>query len=210
VLISGSGSNLQAIIDACAAGDVNGEVVAVISNRPDVYGLERAELANIPAVTLDHTHYQDRASFDSDLISLIDQYSPDLVLLAGFMRILTSEFTRRYAGRMLNIHPSRLPKFRGLHTHQRALDEGEKTHGASIHFVTDELDGGPVILQSEIPIQAGHTAESLAADVLVTEHIIYPLGVRWFCEGRLKLVGDRVHIDNKALSKPMQLDDISA
>lgn len=208
VLISGSGSNLQAIIDACAAGKIRGEVVAVISNRPYAYGLERAKQVGIPDITLDHTAFEDRESFDQALMALIDSFTPDLILLAGFMRILTQEFTRHYAGRMLNIHPSRLPKFRGLHTHQRALEAGEKRHGASIHFVTDELDGGPVILQSEVRVRPDHTEDTLAAEVLVTEHRIYPLATQWFCDGRLRMNSEAVFFEGKRLSKPLQLNEV--
>ena len=208
VLISGYGSNLQAIIDACANKTINGQVVAVISNRPDTLGLQRAQQAGITTKTLDHTKFPDRETFDRALKELIDSFSPDALLLAGFMRILTTEFTRHYAGRMLNIHPSRLPKYRGLHTHQRALEADDKKHGASVHFVTDELDGGPVILQSKLIIKPEHTAESLAADVLKQEHVIYPLAVKWFCDSKLVLNNNQVFLSGKKLNKPLQLDDI--
>ncbi len=205
VLISGSGSNLQALIDACERGDIDGRIVAVISNRPGVRGLERAEKHGIPAITIDHTDFPDRASFDAALAERIDSYQPDLVVLAGFMRILTEDFVARYAGRMLNIHPSRLPKYQGLHTHQRAIDAGDATHGASVHFVTAELDGGPVILQSELPIRGDHTAETLAADLLPQEHRIYPKVVEWFCARRLALTPNGVEMDGKLLTQPLQL-----
>ena len=186
VLISGSGSNLQAIIDAAANG-LPVEIRAVISNRPGVFGLQRAEQAGIPTEVLDHKDYPQREAYDHALKSLIDTYQPELVILAGFMRILTPEFVRHYAGRMFNIHPSLLPKFRGLHTHQRALDAGERMHGASVHFVTEELDGGPLIVQAQVKVEADDDAERLAARVLQREHQIYPLAIRWFATGRLVL-----------------------
>ena len=152
VLISGNGSNLQAMIDSIEAGQLQAEIVAVISNRPGVFGLERAVKAGIPAHCLDHKDFSDRNEFDAKLQSLIDSFSPDGVVLAGFMRILTPEFVEHFSGKLLNIHPSLLPKYKGLHTHQRAIDNGDKEHGVSVHFVTPELDGGPVIIQSRVPV----------------------------------------------------------
>ncbi len=207
VLISGSGSNLQALIDACEAGRIDGRIVAVISNRPNVRGLERAEKHGIPALVIDHTAYPDRASFDAALAAAIDEYQPDLVVLAGFMRILTEKFVARYAGRMLNIHPSRLPKYQGLHTHRRAIDAGDSEHGASVHFVTAELDGGPVILQSRLPIRPDHTPDTLAADLLPQEHRIYPQVVEWFCAGRISLANDGILFDGRQLHKPLQMTE---
>ncbi len=206
VLISGGGTNLQALIDAAARGDIPGHIVGVISNRPDAGGLARAARAGIPTAVVDHAAYPDRARFDAALAERIDAWRPDLVCLAGFMRILTPEFVQHYAGRMLNIHPSRLPRFRGLDTHARALAAGETEHGASIHFVTAELDGGPVVLQSRVAVGAHHDPASLAADVLRTEHVIYPLAVRWFCQGRLRLAGEQVLFDGRPLTAPLQLD----
>lgn len=208
VLVSGSGSNLQAIMDASASGQINGQVVAVFSNRPGVKGLTRAEDAGIPAEVVDHKQFDSRESFDRQMIEAIDSYQPDLVVLAGFMRVLTEGFVDHYYGRLLNIHPSRLPKYRGLHTHQRALDAGDKEHGASTHFVSAELDGGPVILQSRLEILDDHTPDSLASDLLKQEHVIYPLTVQWFCEGRIHLQGDKVVFDNEMIAEPVQLDDI--
>lgn len=199
VLISGGGSNLQAIIDATEAGHLPVTLSAVISNKADAGGLQRAENHNIPARVLDHTHFESRKMFDQALMSIIDEYQADLVVLAGFMRILTPEFTRHYRGRMLNIHPSLLPKYQGLHTHQRALDAGDKVHGVTVHFVTEELDGGPKIMQAEVPVLPGDTAETLAARVLVQEHRIYPEVIRWFAEGRLELQQDKVLLDGQAL-----------
>lgn len=204
-LISGSGSNLQALIDAQTAG-APFVLCAVISNEPDAFGLERARRHGIPTAVLNHRDYPDRASFDQALAALIDSYAPELVVLAGFMRILTPEFVARYLGRLLNIHPSLLPKYQGLHTHQRALDAGEHEHGASVHFVTAELDGGPVILQARVPVLADDDAATLAARVLQREHVIYPAVVRWFAEGRLQLGDDGcAYLDGVALTAPHQL-----
>ncbi len=197
VLISGSGSNLQAMIDAIDAGELPAEIRAVISNEPGVRGLERARKAGIPAEVIDHRDYDSRAAFDQALMARIDHYRPQLVVLAGFMRILTEEFVNHYAGRMLNIHPSLLPRYQGLNTHQRVLDAGDEIHGVSVHFVTPELDGGPVILQAEVPVHAGDDAEALAERIHRQEHIIYPLVIRWFAEGRLRLAGDSVLLDGK-------------
>lgn len=200
VLISGSGTNLQALIDA--AGERAGfSICAVISNRPGAYGLVRAAEAGIPASVVDHRDYPDRESFDSALMAEIDRHTPDLVVLAGFMRILTSEFVRHYSGRLLNIHPSLLPKYQGLHTHQRALEAGDSEHGATVHFVTEELDGGPAIVQALVPVQAEDSAELLAKRVQVQEHKIYPLAVTWFARGRLRMVEDRSELDGELLPR---------
>ncbi len=203
ILISGSGSNLQAFIDAQQAGRLPIEIKAVISNRQDARGLQRAEQAGIAREWLDHKRYSDRASFDAELQQRIDKYQPKLVILAGFMRILTPKFVNHYAGRMLNIHPSLLPKYRGLHTHQQALDAGDTTHGSSVHFVTAELDGGPVVLQASVPIEAGDNAQTLAERVLVKEHQIYPLVVRWFAQGRLSCQ-PTLQLDEQPLTTPLQ------
>ncbi len=200
VLISGGGSNLQAIIDACATGFIAGRISAVISNKANVYGLQRAAEADIPAVLLDHKAYPDRQSYDAALTLAIDSYQPDLVVLAGFMRILTAEFVEHYQGRLLNIHPSLLPKYQGLNTHQRALDAGDQQHGCSVHFVTAELDGGPVALQAKVPIFAGDDASLIAERVHEQEHRIYPLVVRWFCQGRLQQQADKALLDGQILS----------
>lgn len=199
VLISGSGSNLQAIMDACARGEINAEVRAVISNRPDAYGLERARAAGITTHLLDHRHFQERRSFESELERLIDSHRPGLVVLAGFMRILTAEFVNHYLGRLINIHPSLLPNFQGLNTHQRAIDAGATEHGVSVHFVTPELDGGPVILRAAVPVVAGDDAQSLAQRILVQEHLIYPKAIGWFAEGRLRLAGSEARLDNHTI-----------
>lgn len=202
-LISGSGSNLQALIEHASHSAAPYRIVAVISNRADAFGLERAARCGIPGAVLDHRNYPDRDAYDTDLRALIDDYQPGLVVLAGFMRILNPDFVAHYAGRMLNIHPSLLPHFRGLHTHRRVLEAGASTHGASVHFVTPELDGGPVIIQARLPVHPGETAETLAARVLEQEHLIYPMAVTWFAEGRLRLdPGGQIWLDGEPLDGP--------
>jgi phosphoribosylglycinamide formyltransferase-1 len=200
VLISGSGSNLQALIDSCQNGESPASICAVISNRADAYGLTRAKNAGIPTAVLDHKQYAGREAFDDALMQVIDSHQPDLVVLAGFMRILTAGFVRRYQGRLLNIHPSLLPRHKGLHTHQRALDEGDPEHGCSVHFVSEELDGGPVVVQAVLRVAADDTAQSLAERVHHLEHQIYPLAVRWFAEGRLRLTTDGAMLDERRLA----------
>ncbi|HEY7774871.1 MAG TPA: phosphoribosylglycinamide formyltransferase [Marinagarivorans sp.] len=202
VLISGSGSNLQAIIDGCNDGQIKGQVVAVISNRPDVKGLERARNHGIDAITLDHQNFECREAFDRALAEQIDSYAPDLVILAGFMRILTPEFTGQYLGRMLNIHPSLLPKYPGLHTHRRALEAGDNEHGVTVHFVTAELDGGPAIAQARVKVLSHDTEASLSAKVLAQEHRIYPMVAGWFCEGRLSLSNNKALLDGQPINLP--------
>ncbi|MBE2293328.1 MAG: phosphoribosylglycinamide formyltransferase [Phycisphaerales bacterium] len=209
VLISGRGSNLQAILDQAASGELPVEVAAVISNRLGVHGLERARQAGVPALELDHKHFADRPEFEAALIELIDQQQADLVVLAGFMRVLTAGFTEHYRGRLFNIHPSLLPKFRGLHTHERAIEAGETEHGASIHFVTAELDGGPIIVQARVPVLVGDDADTLAARVLEQEHRLYPLAIRWFAEQRLRLEGDQLYFDGQALTAPLRLESFT-
>jgi len=203
VLVSGRGSNLQALLDAKARGELPVEFRAVISNQPDAPALERAAAAGVPTHAVDHRDYPDRDSFDRALMSIIDEQAPDLVVLAGFMRIFTDGFIARYGDRMLNIHPSLLPEFRGLHTHQRAIDAGVAWHGATVHFVTPELDGGPAVLQARVPVHADDDAERLAERVLAREHRIYPLAVRWFAEGRLRFDGKTVWLDGQLLEQPV-------
>lgn len=205
VLISGSGSNLQAIIDA-AADDLPVEIRAVISNVDSAYGLERARQAGIETRVLSHKEFNNRDNYDQALGDLIDEYEPKLVVLAGFMRILTPALVKRFHGRMFNIHPSLLPKFRGLHTHQRAIEADEAIHGASVHFVTEELDGGPIILQAQVPVMTEDTPDTLAARVLNQEHIIYPAAIRWFAEGTLRLEGDQIYHNGQPLASPIVLD----
>jgi len=207
VLISGRGSNLQAILDQAVSGELPVEVAAVISNRPGVHGLERARQAGVPALVLDHKRFADRPEFEVALIEMIDRQQPDLVVLAGFMRVLTAGFTEHYRGRLLNIHPSLLPKFRGLHTHERAIAAGETEHGASIHFVTAELDGGPVIVQARVPVLPGDDPDVLAARVLEQEHRLYPLAIRWFATERVRLEGERVFFDGMPLTEPLRLEE---
>ena len=197
VLISGSGSNLQAIIDATLSGRIDGEVAAVLSNKAGVFGLERAANANIPTEVLDHKAFDSRESFDAAMMELIDSYKADLVVLAGFMRILTPEFVRHYEGRMLNIHPSLLPKYKGLNTHQRALDAGDQEHGCTVHFVTEELDGGPSLVQGRVSIELDDTSDSLQQKVHVREHQIYPLAVEWFCAERVSWTPKGVIFDGQ-------------
>jgi len=197
VLISGSGSNLQAIIDQ--ADNIDLDISCVISNHADAYGLTRAEKANIPTHIVDYTEFDSREAFDQAISKTIDQYNPDIVILAGFMRIFTEAFAQRYCGKMLNIHPSLLPKFQGLNTHQRAIDAGESEHGVSIHFVTAELDGGPIIAQSRVAVLANDNSDSLAKRVLVEEHKLYPQVIHWFTQGRLKLENDNAVLDGKIL-----------
>jgi len=199
VLISGNGSNLQALIDSCRNAPFNAEIACVISNKADAFGLERARNAGIETLAIDHRQYPGREAFDADLMRAIDSYRPDLVVLAGFMRILTAEFVTHYRGRLINIHPSLLPKYTGLHTHRRALEAGDDEHGATVHFVTEQLDGGPAILQARITIKPGDTEQSLAARLLLQEHAIYPLVVQWFVEGRLQLDDNRVLLDGNVL-----------
>lgn len=200
ILLSGSGSNLQAFIDACKSKELpNTEIRAVISNRADALGLVRAKQAGIATACIDHKQFSSREEFDVVLQSTIDQFDADLVILAGFMRILTPGFVRHYLGRLINIHPSLLPKYPGLHTHQRALDAGDTEAGATVHFVTEELDGGPPIIQAKIPIFDGDDAATLADRVLSKEHTIYPLAARWFAEGRLSLQNSKAVLDDKNL-----------
>jgi phosphoribosylglycinamide formyltransferase-1 len=188
VLISGSGTNLQAIIDASEVADYPGTVVGVVSNKSDAYGLTRAENANIGTVALSHKDFDSRENYDQALITKIDQFSPDVIVLAGFMRILSPAFVKHYQGKLINIHPSLLPKYQGLNTHQRAIDAGDKVHGVSVHFVTEELDGGPVILQAKVPVFDGDSSDDLAARVHEQEHRIYPLVVKWLCQNRLSMM----------------------
>ena len=199
VLISGNGSNLQAIIDEIKGGRLNAKISGVISNRPNAYGLERAQEAGIEAVCLDHTDFDTRESYDEALKAQIDAFGADCVVLAGFMRILTPEFVDSFAGKLVNIHPSLLPKYKGLNTHQRAIDNGDKEHGVSVHFVTPELDGGPVIIQSRVPVFDEDTASDLAERVQEQERRIYPLVLSWFSAGRLSMRNNKAVLDEQEL-----------
>lgn len=203
VLISGRGSNLQAIIDDSRDSACSYALRAVISNRADAAGLDRARRADIETHVVDHRSYASRESFDAALIETIDRYRPGLVVLAGFMRILTPAFVNHYEGRLINIHPSLLPEFPGLDTHERAISSGAREHGASVHFVTADLDGGPLIAQARVPVLEGDDADTLAARVLEREHEILPTAIRWFAEARLAIEGERVLLDGEpALQRP--------
>ncbi len=197
VLISGNGTNLQALINASTTS--NFRVVAVVSNNHEAFGLQRATVADIPALVVDHDNYSSRQDFDRKLIEVIDAFDSELIVLAGFMRILGPEFVQHYQGRILNIHPSLLPAYTGVNTHQRVLDAGDKEHGVSVHFVTDELDGGPVVAQEKIAVLTTDTAAQLATRVAAKEHIIYPKVVSWFAAGRLHMDADGAYMDHDKL-----------
>ena len=201
VLVSGNGSNLQTILDQCEQGSINGKVTAVFSNKSTAYGLERAQQAGVDAISLAQSDFADRAAFDAELMTQIDQYQPDLIVLAGYMRILSDSFVQHYAGKMLNIHPSLLPKYPGLDTHQRAIDNSDEEHGASVHFVTPELDAGPVILQAKVPVFADDTVDELSSRVHTQEHMIYPMVVQWFCAERLAMIDGKAVLDGKELTE---------
>lgn len=207
VLISGNGSNLQAIIDEITAGRLNAKISGVISNRPNAYGLERAKEAGIEAVCLDHTTFDSRESYDEALKAQINAFGADCVVLAGFMRILTPEFVDSFTGKLVNIHPSLLPKYKGLNTHQRAIDNGDEEHGVSVHFVTPELDGGPVIIQSRVPVFEEDTASDLAERVQEQERRIYPLVLSWFSAGRLSMRNNKAVLDEQELPESGYAND---
>ena len=202
VLISGNGSNLQALLDFSSAG--NYRISGVVSNKPDAYGLQRAEQSNIPTTVVEHGRYANRDLFDKALSGAIDAYEPGLIVLAGFMRILSANFVKRYNGKILNIHPSLLPNYPGTNTHQRVLDAGEKLHGVSVHFVTKELDGGPVIAQKSIAIESIDDAETLALRIQDKEHLLYPAVVSWFAHGRLQLEANDAFLDEQLLPETGQ------
>jgi phosphoribosylglycinamide formyltransferase-1 len=199
VLISGSGSNLQALIEAQSHDRLGGEIVAVISNEANAYGLKRARDAGIDAVALPHREYDSREAYDGALIKVIERHEPDLIVLAGFMRILTPRFVQRFLGRMLNIHPSLLPAYQGLNTHARALADGVSEHGCSVHFVTEELDGGPVVIQAALKVNADDTNDTLKEKTHAREHLILPIAANWFLDGRLQYSGTGATLDGTAL-----------
>jgi phosphoribosylglycinamide formyltransferase-1 len=206
VLISGRGSNMLALAQAARAGTLNVEVRAVISDRPQAPGLALAADLGIPTRVLRPKEFADRAAFDAALGELVASFEPQLVVLAGYMRILSSSFVQRFAGRMLNIHPSLLPKYPGLKTHERVLAANEREHGVSVHFVTDELDGGPVVIQAVIDVMPDDTAESLSVRIQRQEHSIYPQAVQWFATGRLELRDGKPWLDGRPLMQPVLVD----
>jgi phosphoribosylglycinamide formyltransferase-1 len=204
ILISGRGTNMRVIAERAAAGNLPVDVRVVISDQPAAEGLQTAAAMNIATRALSPRDFADRASYDQALVQLLAQYEPKLVVLAGFMRILTPHFIGAFAGRILNVHPSLLPDYRGLHTHRRVLEAGEKVHGVSVHFVTAELDGGPVIAQAEVPVMPGDSETTLSARVQQAEHRIYPQAIGWLARGRLSLQDGRVWLDGKPLDKPLR------
>ena len=206
VLISGGGSNLQSIIDHVEKQNINASIACVISNDPNAYGLTRAKQAHIPSHIIDNNNHATREEFDAELIKTLAVYNIKLIVLAGFMRILSPTFINEYRGKILNIHPSLLPKYTGLHTHARALNANESEHGCSVHFVTADLDEGPLVLQAKVEVKSSDTPDVLAERVLEKEHIIYPLVVKWFCEDRLSLINDKVHFDGSALDEAILLN----
>ena len=203
VLISGGGSNLQAIIDAIKNQQLDAEIKTVISNQVTAGGLDRAALADIETHVVDHKQFPDRQTFDRALINIIDPLRPDLVVLAGFMRILSDGFIDHFHDRLVNIHPSLLPKYKGLNTHQMAIDNHDAVHGASVHYVSHELDSGPVVIQAEVPVLDGDDKNSLASRVLEQEHKIYPMMLQMVADGRLTFDGEQLNLDNKPLHKPL-------
>jgi len=209
VLISGSGSNLQAFIDAEAAGTLGGKVVAVISNKADAYGLQRAEKAGIAQHTIPHQEFESREAFDQAVTAVIQSYQPDLIILAGFMRILSEEFVQTFNGQLLNIHPSLLPKYPGLHTHRRALENRDTYHGTSVHFVTEELDGGPVIAQARLKLDHAADESQVTQAIQKLEHQLYPQVAAWFLTGRLSMEDDGIYFDDKKLADPILIDSAS-
>lgn len=205
ILISGSGSNLQAFIDQVAAGQLDIDIAMVLSNRADAFGLQRARKANLATVCIEHADFEDREAFDREMAAVLDQHKVNLLILAGFMRILSPWFVRHYEGRILNIHPALLPAYPGLNTHQRVIDAGEAWHGSSVHFVTEELDGGPPIMQGRLPVTPGESAAQLAARVQAVEHQIYPKAAALYADGRLAFRGGRAFLDDKELLLPIEL-----
>jgi phosphoribosylglycinamide formyltransferase 1 len=204
ILISGRGSNMRVIAERAAAGTLPVDVRAVVSDQPAAEGLQTAAALNIATRVLQPREFADRLSYDRALVQLLEQYQPQLIVLAGFMRILTPHFIGAFANRILNVHPSLLPKYRGLHTHRRALEAGEELHGVSVHFVTEELDGGPVVLQAEVPVLSGDSEKTLSARVQQAEHRIYPQAIDWFARGRLLLKDGRAWLDGKPLDAPLR------
>ena len=199
ILISGRGSNMQAFIDACASGELNASIDLVLSNKPEAAGLAKAAEAGIATACVDHRQYDSREAFDAALVNTLQPLEPDLVILAGFMRILTPVFITPFAGKLLNIHPSLLPKYPGLDTHRRALEAGDTEAGVTVHYVTPELDGGPPVIQARVPVEAGDTPETLANRVILQEHRIYPIAAKWQLQGRLQLDDEGATLDGKPI-----------
>jgi phosphoribosylglycinamide formyltransferase-1 len=207
ILISGRGSNMRTLIERSQAADAAYSVASVISDRADAGGLEIARHLGVEARALPRATGCERADYDRVLAAAISEYSPALIVLAGFMRILSAEFVQRFAGRILNIHPSLLPKYTGMHTHRRVLEAREAEHGVTVHFVTEQLDGGPPVLQARVPILPGDTEATLSQRVLIQEHSIYPLAVNWFCQGRLRCEAGKALLDGRPLNAPVQISD---
>jgi phosphoribosylglycinamide formyltransferase-1 len=205
VLISGGGSNLQSIIDHVQKRNIHANIACVISNKPDAYGLTRAQQADIPTHVVDHKSFSTREAFDTELLKILAVYNIKLIILAGFMRVLSPTFINEYPQNILNIHPSLLPKYPGLHTHERALQAGDTQHGCSVHFVTAALDEGPLVIQATVDTKVADTTETLAARVLKKEHIIYPLAAKWFCEKRLELKNNKIYFDDSPLNQAIKL-----
>jgi phosphoribosylglycinamide formyltransferase 1 len=210
ILISGRGSNMRALIEHSQAADAAYTVAAVISDRADAAGLEIATRLGVKARAVPRAAGSERVEYDCILAAAITEYSPSLLVLAGFMRILSADFVARFAGRILNIHPSLLPKYAGMHTHRRALEAREAEHGVTVHFVTEQLDGGPPVMQARVPIVRGDTEATLSERVLLQEHIIYPLAVNWFCQGRLRCEAGKAWLDGRPLNEPVQISDASS
>lgn len=206
ILISGSGSNLQAFIDKVQSHELHLEIAVVVSNRGDAFGLQRAATAGIPTQVIEHSHFPEREAFDRAVAAELDKYSINLIILAGFMRILSAWFVQRFAGRILNIHPALLPAYPGLDTHQRVLDAGDESHGSTVHFVTEELDGGPLIMQGRLPVNGNEDAAQLAARVQLVEHQIYPAAAALFAAGRLRFSNNNAYLDEKILERPLIKD----
>lgn len=205
VLASGNGTNLQALIDANHTGRIRAEIAGVICNVPDAYALERARQANIRTQVIDHRKFEDRAAFEAEVTKVLQEWKAELIVLAGFMRVLTPAFVNRYSGQMINIHPSLLPAYRGLHTHARVMATGDRSHGCSIHYVTSELDAGAVIAQAVMNVTAKDDLESITSRVLELEHHLYPLVVSWIAAGRIALLGNRVYLDGQELQDPIRI-----
>ena len=205
VLFSGNGTNMQSVIKHIQQGRIKAQIACAITNRADAGGLERAKQAGIPAYVVEHGLYPSRESFEEELIRILESYGVETIVLAGFMRVFSEVFVKRFAYRILNIHPSLLPKYAGLGTHDRVLAAKDSQHGCSVHFVTTELDEGPLVLQAKVPVFETDDVHSLIRRVLEKEHMVFPLAIRWFCEGKLQCNDGTVYFNNKVLEKPLQL-----